>query len=216
MGCQSNMNQIEREIAKILLDAGAVTLRPEQPFTWASGIQSPIYCDNRLLLSHPEARRRVKEAFCHRIKELSPQCGLIAGVATGAIAHGVLVAEQLEKPFVYIRGAAKEHGKQNQVEGKVPPGIEAVVIEDLVSTGNSSIATIEALRNAGAKVSRCFSIFSYGFPEASEKFEKIACRLTPLTNFPILLQIAKESRIISAAQEELLRKFSADPRGWMG
>ncbi|MBI5299331.1 MAG: orotate phosphoribosyltransferase [Deltaproteobacteria bacterium] len=209
------MNQIEQEIARILLDVGAVTLRPDQPFTWASGIKSPIYCDNRLLMSYPEARRRVREAFCHLIKEKIPNVGLIAGVATGAIAHAAWVSDRLTKPMVYIRAAIKDHGKQNQVEGKVTPGIEAVVIEDLVSTGGSSIAAIEALRNAGAKVDHCFSIFSYGFPEALAQFKKINCQLTPLTNFPTLLQIAKEGRIISAAQEKNLLKFSADPWKWL-
>ncbi|MDO8527503.1 MAG: orotate phosphoribosyltransferase [Deltaproteobacteria bacterium] len=205
---------IKQEIAELLLHIGAVTLRPDQPFTWASGIQSPIYCDNRLLMSFPEARRKVKEAFCHCIKEKCPEAELIAGVATGAIPQATLVAERLTKPMVYIRAATKDHGKQNLVEGKVKPGVAAVVIEDLVSTGGSSVAAIEALREAGAKVDHCLAIFSYGFPEASKKFEEIHCQLTTLTDFETLLQVARESRVISAAQENILKKFSADPRGW--
>ena len=210
------MNHIQQEIAQVLLDIGAVTLRPEQPFTWASGIQSPIYCDNRLLMAFPEARRKVREAFCHLIKEKFPSAELVAGVATGAIAHAAWVAERLSKPMVYIRGSAKDHGKQNLVEGKVEPGAIAVVIEDLVSTGGSSAAAVEALRNAGAKADACFAIFSYGFPEAIKKFSEIKCELIPLTNFQTLLQIAKEGRLIKADQETLLKKFIADPRHWMG
>lgn len=203
-----------QEIARLLLEVGAVTLRPDQPFTWASGIQSPIYCDNRLLMSLPEARREVREAFCRLIRKKLPDCELIAGVATGAIPHAAWVAERLGKPFVYIRAEKKEHGKQNQVEGKVLPGSLAVVIEDLVSTGGSSCAAVEALREAGAKVSHCFAIFSYGFPEALKKFEAIQCAVESLTDFPTLLQMAKERRIITAEQVELLKKFSADPRNW--
>lgn len=208
------MNLSQQKIARILLDVGAVALRPDKPFTWASGIQSPIYCDNRLLMSYPEARREVREAFCRLIKENIPDCELIAGVATGAIPHAAWVAERLSKPLVYVRGAAKDHGKQNQVEGKVAPGAVAVVIEDLVSTGGSSVAAVEALREAGAKVEHCFAIFSYGFVEALEKFAAIHCSVQSLTDFPTLLQAAKERRLIRAEQIELLKKFSADPRHW--
>lgn len=208
------MSPIQQRIAEILLEVGCVTLRPDKLFTWASGIQSPIYCDNRLLISSPEARREVKEAFCHLIKEKTIPCELIAGVAIGAIPHSAWVAERLGKPLVYIRGEAKGHGKQNRVEGKVTPGVSAVVIEDLVSTGGSSVAAVEALRESGAKVDHCLAIFSYGFPEAIQKFETIRCKLTPLTDFSTLLQIAREKRIISAEQETLLKKFSLDPWHW--
>lgn len=209
------MNQIRQEIAKILLDVGAVLLRPDRPFTWASGIQSPIYCDNRLLMAYPNARRQVREAFIQLFKEKAADCELIAGVATGAIPHAAWIAERLNKPMVYIRGSAKEHGKQNQVEGKVEPGAKAVVIEDLISTGGSSVAAVESLREAGAKVDHCFSIFSYGVPEALKNFETIHCTLTSLTNFTTLLQCAKEARIINTDQEIILKKFSADPWHWM-
>ncbi|MDP2600251.1 MAG: orotate phosphoribosyltransferase, partial [Deltaproteobacteria bacterium] len=200
---------------RLLLDTGCVTLRPDQPFTWASGILSPIYCDSRLLMAHPDARRQVREAFIELFKEKAADCELVAGVATGAIPHAAWVAEKLNKPMVYIRGNAKEHGKQNQVEGKVELGARAVVIEDMVSTGGSSVAAVEALRNAGAKVDHCFAIFSYGFPEAVKKFEEIQCTLTSLTDFSTLLQVAKESKIIKAEQETLLKKFSADPWHWL-
>jgi len=209
------VSAIKQEIAKILLEVGAVTLRPDQPFTWASGIKSPIYCDNRLLMAYPEARREVREAFCHLLKGKSPNCELIAGVATGAIPHAAWVADRLNKPMVYIRGSTKDHGKQNLVEGKVEGGGLAVVIEDLVSTGGSSCAAIEALRNAGCKVEHCLAIFSYGFPEALKRFEEIHCNLTPLTDFPTLLQLAKERRVISTTQQDLLKKFSADPWHWL-
>ena len=209
------MDFIQQRVAEILLDLGCVTLRPDQPFTWASGIKSPIYCDSRLLISHPEERREVREAFCHLIKEKKIECEVIAGVATGAIPHAAWVAERLNKPMVTIRQEVKGHGKQNQVEGKFSLGAKAVVIEDLVSTGGSSVACVEALRNAGAEVKHCMAIFSYGFPEALPKFEAIGCSLTPLTDFSILLQIAREKRIIRAEQEVLLKKFSADPWHWM-
>lgn len=208
------MDISRQEIARILLEVGAVIFRPDQPFTWASGIQSPIYCDNRLLMSDPQARREVREAFCRLIREKVPDCELIAGVATGAIPHAAWVAERLGKPLVYIRSEKKGHGKQNQVEGKVLPGAAAVVIEDLISTGGSSCAAVEALREAGTRADHCFAIFSYGFPEALKKFEAIQCTVESLTDFPILLQMAKERRIIKAEQIELLKKFSADPRNW--
>lgn len=209
MSPRVKMNATRQEIARLLLEVGAVTLRPDKPFTWASGIQSPIYCDNRLLISFPEARRCVREAFCRLIREKVPDCEWIAGVAVGAIPHAAWVAERLGKPLVYIRGEKKEHGKQNQVEGKVSPGAKAVVIEDLVSTGGSSVAAVEALRIAGAEVNHCFAIFSYGFPEALKKFSDIQCAVESLTDFPTLLQIAKERRIINAEQVELLKKFQA-------
>lgn len=209
------MNAIQQRIAEILLEVGCVTLRPEQPFTWASGIQSPIYCDNRLLMSNPDARREVREAFCHLIKEKGMACDLIAGVALGAIPHAAWVAERLGKPMVYIRKEVKGHGKQNQVEGKVEPGVAAVVIEDLVSTGGSSVTAVEALREAGAKVDHCLAIFSYGFAEALKKFEERHCNLISLTDFATLLQMARERRIIKADQETLLKKFITNPWHWL-
>lgn len=209
------MNASQQRIAHLLFEIGAVVLRPDKLFTWTSGIQSPIYCDNRLLMSDVNARREVREAFCHLIKEKPIGCELIAGVALGAIPHAAWVAERLGKPLVYIRKETKSHGKQNQVEGKVPAGVAAVVIEDLVSTGGSSAAAVEALRGAGAKVEHCLAIFSYGFAEAQKKFAEIHCELTTLTDFPTLLQIAKERRIIKAKEEERLKKFSADPWHWL-
>lgn len=209
------MDVIRQRMAALLLELEAVTLRPDRPFTWASGIQSPIYCDNRLLMSDVDARREVREAFCHFIKEKGLACELIAGVATGAIPHAAWVAERLGKPLVYIRASAKDHGKQNQVEGKVKPGALAVLIEDLISTGGSSVAAVEALRQAGAKVEHCLAIFSYGFEEARQKFAAAQCTLTTLTDFPTLLQIAKEKRLVKADQVDLLKKFSHDPRNWL-
>lgn len=209
------MQLFEQEIARLLLDTGCIMLRPDRPFTWASGIQSPIYCDNRLLISYPNARRQVREAFIQLFKEKAADCELVAGVATGAIPHAAWIAERLNKPMVYMRGLAKEHGKQNQVEGKVEPGAKAVVIEDLISTGGSSVAAVETLREAGAKVEHCFAIFNYGFPEALKKFEEIQCTLTSLTDFQTLLQVARESRIIKADQETILKKFIADPKHWL-
>lgn len=208
------MNQTKQEIARLLLEVGAVTLRLEKPFTWSSGIQSPIYCDNRVLISYPEGRRLVRAGFTTLLKELEPKTELIAGVATGAIPHAAWLAEHHQLPMVYIRGKSKDHGKENRVEGKVTPGALAMVIEDLVSTGGSSVAAIEALREAGVKVNHCCAIFSYGFEEAQKQFNAIHCQLTTLTDFPTLLEAAKETQLIKQEQIDLLMGFSKNPRTW--
>lgn len=209
------MTHLKQEIAHILLEIEAVTFRPDKPFTWASGIRSPIYCDNRLLMAYPDARREIREAFRHVLKEEKIECGLVAGVATGAIPFAAWLAERLAKPLAYVRAGAKEHGKQNQVEGKVMPGAQTILIEDLVSTGGSSTAAVEALRSAGAHCNHCLAIFSYGFSEALKKFEAIQCALHPLTDFSTLLQVAREKRLIRAEQTELLKRFAADPWHWL-
>ncbi|MDL2230758.1 orotate phosphoribosyltransferase, partial [Alistipes sp. OttesenSCG-928-L06] len=164
------MSSIEKEIAKSLLQIKAIKLNPASPFTWASGWNSPIYCDNRKTLSYPAVRKQVYEAFAQVISEKYPQADIIAGVATGAIAHGVLAAEAMGKPFIYVRSAPKSHGMTNQVEGEYTPGAKVVVIEDLVSTGGSSLNAVEALRDAGCEVLGMVAIFTYGFPKAEENF----------------------------------------------
>lgn len=208
------MDHIAQEIARTLLEVGCVSLRPDKLFTWASGIRSPVYCDNRILISDVGARRKIRDAFIHRMKEKNLNPELIAGVATGAIPHAAWLAEHLNKPMVYIRAEPKEHGKENIVEGRVKPGVETIVIEDLVSTGGSSCLAVEAVRKAGAKVHHCLAIFSYGFEMAQKRFADIKCSLTPLTDFSTLLQTAKESRMITAEQVQLIRKFIADPKHW--
>ncbi|MDO8494580.1 MAG: orotate phosphoribosyltransferase [Deltaproteobacteria bacterium] len=208
------MPQSKEAIANILLDIGAVVLRPDQPFTWASGIQSPIYCDNRLLISYPDLREKICDAFLETMCQHNMACDLIAGVATGAIAHAAWIADRLKKPMVYIRSEAKGHGKQNRVEGKVTKGMKAVVIEDLISTGGSSVEAVEALRQSGVTADHCIAIFQYGFPEATAKFKQINCRLETLTDFPTLLKVTKQRGTITAEQEKLLAKFIQNPRGW--
>ncbi len=205
----------KEDVATLLLDIGAVVLRPDEPFTWASGIKSPIYCDNRLLLGYPEARKTVRDGFVALIKTQCPTAEVIAGVATAGIPHAAWVAEALNKPMVYIRQAQKDHGKKNQVEGPLKQGQKVVVIEDLISTGGSSVSCVEAARTSGAVIEHCFAIFQYGFPEAIKKFEEIHCKLTTLTDFATLLSIAKKRGKISTEQETLLQKFIANPWKWM-
>ena len=201
--------------ANLLLDLGAVTLRPGEPFTWASGIRSPIYCDNRLLMGQPNARKKVCDGFLQLISQYCPNAEVVAGVATGAIAHAAWVAHALNKPMIYIRQEAKDHGKQNQVEGPLTQGQTVVVLEDLISTGGSSVACIEAARTAGAVIDYCFSIFNYGFPEAAQKFETAHCTTHPLTDFITLLKVAKQRKQITDEQEKILQKFTADPWHWL-
>lgn len=206
---------MKQEIATLLLDISAVQLKPEQPFTWASGIRSPIYCDNRLLLGYPEARKQVRDGFLQLIQENCPHIDVVAGVATGAIAHAAWVAEALNKPMIYLRQAAKDHGKGNQVEGPLQKGKSVVVLEDLISTGGSSTACITAARAVGAKIQHCLAIFNYGFSEAQEKFDEIGCHLSALTDFATLLGVAKQRKLITADQEKTLQKFTADPWHWL-
>ena len=177
------MTDITRSTAHHLLECKAVVLRPSEPFTWASGWLSPIYCDNRITLSYPAVRTYIKEAFRQTISEQFGTPDLIAGVATGAIAHGALVAEAMDLPFIYIRSAAKEHGRQNQIEGRMEPGRNVLVVEDLVSTGGSSLKAVEAIRKAGGNVAGMVAIFTYGFTEAEKRFRENEVKLCTLSNY---------------------------------
>ncbi|MDR2466283.1 MAG: orotate phosphoribosyltransferase [Prevotellaceae bacterium] len=197
----------ERTIAAALLEIKAVKLSPRKPFTWASGLKSPVYCDNRKTLSYPETRRLICESFAARVAELYPDVQLIAGVATGAIAHGALLAERLNLPFVYVRAAAKSHGLENLVEGELPDRAKVVVVEDLVSTGGSSIAAVEALRRAGAEVLGLVAIFSYEFAAAEENFKNAGCRFDTLSNYSALLNEALASNYISGDEPKILREW---------
>ncbi|MEI6312171.1 MAG: orotate phosphoribosyltransferase [Bacteroidota bacterium] len=206
--------QIAEEVAKNLLQIGAVKLSPQEPFTWASGLKSPIYCDNRYVLSFPEARNLIKNSFASIIKEQYKDIDVIAGVATGAIAHGVLVAEVLEKPFIYVRSSAKAHGLGNMVEGKIEKGNRVLVIEDLISTGGSSLKAIEALREAGAEVIALGAIFTYGFEKATQAFAATNCPFFTLSNYPVLIEMAIQNNYVSAADKDLLMKWYANPEKW--
>jgi orotate phosphoribosyltransferase len=201
-------------IASLLLDIKAVKLNVKAPFTWASGWKSPIYCDNRKILSYPEARKFVSRSFAAYIREHYPDTEVIAGVATGAIAHGILVAEELNLPFVYVRARAKEHGLENLIEGELPENSKTVVIEDLISTGGSSIAAIDALRKAGAQVLGLLAIFSYEFDVAIRNFDVVKCDFHSLGNYSILLKEAVDANYIEEKDLTLLKQWRETPDKW--
>jgi orotate phosphoribosyltransferase len=202
-------------ISKYLLQSKAVKLEPSKPFTWASGWKSPIYCDNRITLSFPDIRTAIRDAFVEKIKQQYPQVEVIAGVATGAIAQGALVAEAMNLPFIYVRSTPKKHGMENLIEGIVRPGQKVVVIEDLVSTGGSSLQAVEALRKAEADVLGMVAIFTYGFPSAEENFKAGHCKLVTLTNYMELLDLALETGYIKADQLDVLKQWRQNPGEWM-
>ncbi|MCK4714016.1 MAG: orotate phosphoribosyltransferase, partial [Candidatus Aenigmarchaeota archaeon] len=188
---------MNREIAKLLLKTKAVTLSTSKPFTWASGIHSPIYTDNRVLLSHPIERRVVIDAFVEEIQNECPDFDVIAGVATSGIPWASWVAEEMDKPLVYVRGKKKDHGRENLIEGRLEKGRKVVVIEDLISTGGSSVSAVEAIRQAGAEVSHCFAIFTYGLKKSVETFKNADCKLITLTDFSTLAELASETGYIT-------------------
>ncbi|MCD7969392.1 MAG: orotate phosphoribosyltransferase [Alistipes sp.] len=206
---------VARDIARALLQIKAIKLSPANYFTWASGWYSPIYCDNRATLSFPEVRGLIARSFASLIEEKYPDADVIAGVATGAIAHGVLAAEALGKPFIYVRSAPKAHGLANQVEGVFEPGAKVVVIEDLVSTGGSSLSAVEALRDAGCQVLGMAAIFTYGFDVARERFSSAGVVLDTLSDYETMIAIAAEEGYVTPHQLDTLRDWRADPSGWM-
>ena len=203
-------------VAEKLLQVNAVKLNPENPFIWASGWKSPIYCDNRKILSFPFIRDYIKSELCNVVFEKFPDAELLAGVATAGIAWGAIVADQLKLPYVYVRPKPKEHGLGNQIEGYCERGQKVVVIEDLVSTGKSSLQVVDVLREEGLEIAGMVSIFTYGFPIASEMFQNAGVTYYPLTDYPTLIQLAVEKQIISPDQLEILLKWQADPAGWKG
>lgn len=205
---------IDKKLAKALMDIKAVLLRPQEPFTWASGWHSPIYCDNRRILSHPELRAQVAQWLADKAMELYPEAEVVAGVATGAIAHGVLAADRMQKPFVYVRPKPKDHGTGSQIEGELAPGKKVVVIEDLISTGMSSLAAVKALRDAGAQVLGMVAIFTYGFDLAAQRFEEDKVRLDTLSNYSALVNVASETGYISSAAKSLLHEWRENPSEW--
>ena len=208
------MTEIGRNVAGYLLKSKAVILEPAKPFTWASGWHSPIYCDNRITLSYPEVRDYIKNAFSELIHLHFPNPDVIAGVATGAIAQGALVADAMNLPMVYVRASAKGHGRKNLVEGKISPGQKVVVVEDLISTGGSSLKAVEALREAGCEVLGMVAIFSYGFQVATDNFEKAGIVLHTLSNYHTLIDVALESGDIKQDQVDLLQRWRANPSKW--
>ncbi len=210
------MAEINRKTASYLLLSKAVILQPAQPFTWASGWQSPIYCDNRVTLSFPEIRNYLKEAFEATILDRFGRPDLLAGVATGAIAQGALVADLMELPFIYVRASAKDHGRKNLVEGRMEPGQKVVVVEDLVSTGGSSLKAVDAIREAGGEVTGMVAIFTYGFPVAEEAFRMAGVPLYTLSDYHTLIDMALETGFIEESQIDLLTRWRENPSAWNG
>ena len=208
------MSQVENKVAEKLLSIKAVKVQPQDPFTWASGWKSPIYCDNRKTLSYPEIRSLIKNELAEIVRQKYANADVIAGVATGAIAQGALVAEMLGKPFVYVRSSPKDHGLENLIEGDLKAGQKVVVIEDLISTGGSSLKAVGALRNAGAEVLGMVAIFTYGFPVASEKFAEANVELTTLSNYNAVLQHLLDTKQIGNAEMETLKKWREAPEVW--
>jgi len=208
------MENSEEKVAQGLLKIGAVKLRPQEPFTWASGWHSPIYCDNRKTLSYPEIRTVVRDAFASVVKAKYPDAEVIAGVATGAIAQGALVADALGLPMIYIRSKAKDHGMGNLIEGDLKKGQKVVVIEDLISTGGSSLKAVEAVREAGAEVLGMVAIFTYGFPVSEAAFKEHQVELTTLSNYNVLIDAALKSGYVKESDVNTLKEWRKAPEKW--
>lgn len=208
---------MEKEIAKALLGIKAVFLRPDEPFTWASGIKSPIYCDNRLILTAPEARDLVEKSIAEKMKEYYPEAEVLMGTSTAGIAHAAIAAHILGMPMGYVRGSAKDHGRNNRIEGRLEPGQKVVVIEDLISTGGSCIDVVEALREAGAEVLGVISIFTYGMKKGLERLAAANVENHSLSNFDTLVEVAAEEKYIAPEDVERLRLFMSNPsdESWM-
>ncbi len=200
--------------AELLLQIKAIKLEPQQPFTWASGWKSPIYCDNRITLSYPPIRNYIREQFARQIEELYGKPDVIAGVATGAIGIGMLVAEYMNLPFIYVRPEAKGHGRKNQVEGVINSGQSVVIIEDLISTGKSSLNAVKALQEAGANIKGLIAIFTYGFNTAEENFKNAGIELHTLSSYEQLIDTAQKTHYINASEAETLKSWRQDPSNW--
>lgn len=208
------MKQTEKLLANKLLQIRAIKLQPANPFTWASGWKSPFYCDNRKTLSHPALRNLIKLQICNAILNNYEGVTAIAGVATGAIAQGALVAEELNLPFVYIRATPKDHGLENLIEGDLKPGSKVVVVEDLISTGGSSLKAVEAIRNAGCHVMGMVAIFTYGFPLAIRQFKEAKVNLTTLCNYDAVIDEALATGYIDESEIKTLQEWRKDPAHW--
>jgi orotate phosphoribosyltransferase len=208
------MKTLEKSVAEKLLKIKAVKLQPNNPFIWASGWNSPIYCDNRKTLSYPQIRSYIKIELARLVLELYPEVEVIAGVATGAIAQGALIADALGLPFVYIRSAPKDHGLENLIEGDLRPKQKVVVIEDLISTGGSSLKAVEAIRKDGSEVLGMLAIFTYGFPEAEQQFKKAKVRLTTLCTYEAVLSEALAVNYITEDDIETLQEWRQNPSTW--
>jgi len=208
------MNRLETIFAAKLLDVKAIKLQPEDPFTWASGWKSPFYCDNRKTLSFPELRTFVKKELTRLISDNFPTANAVAGVATGAIAQGALVADELNMPFCYVRSKPKDHGMGNLIEGELPQGAKVVVVEDLISTGGSSLKAVEALRSSGYEVVGMVASYTYGFPIAEQAFKDADVKLVTLTNYEAVLEVAVKTGYIQQQQIATLNEWRMNPSEW--
>ncbi|MEY5069561.1 MAG: hypothetical protein RLZ47_1423 [Bacteroidota bacterium] len=209
-----NKREIEQKVAEFLLQIKAIKLQPNNPFTWASGWKSPIYCDNRITLSHPTIRTYIRQKLSNLIQEEFGTVDAIAGVATAGIPQGVLVAQELGLPFIYVRSKAKEHGTGSLIEGEFKAGQRVVVIEDLISTGKSSLQAVQALRDAGCLIAGLAAIFTYGFDEAETNFKNAKCPYFTLSNYQALIEYAAEHRMIAETEINLLEKWRENPAEW--
>ncbi|WP_329805135.1 orotate phosphoribosyltransferase [Flavobacterium facile] len=207
-------NNTAQQTAELLLQINAIKLNSKNPFTWASGWKSPIYCDNRITLSFPAVRNYIRDEFVKQIEDKFGRPDVIAGVATGAIGIGILVAEAMGLPFVYVRPEAKKHGRQNQVEGFLQKGQTVIVVEDLISTGGSSLMAVEALRNEGANVKGMAAIFTYGFPISEEKISEAKLEVYTLSNYENLIEKAVEKKYVSEEELETLQSWNSNPSEW--
>lgn len=208
---------MQKKIAEALLSIQAVFLRPEEPFTWASGIKSPIYCDNRLTLTAPEVRTLVEKSLVKVIEKEYPDCEVIMGTSTAGIAHAAIVAHMMKLPMGYVRSGSKDHGRGNQIEGKLEAGQKVVVVEDLISTGGSVLEVVDVLRQAGAEVLGIASIFTYGMKKGIEKLDEAKVKNVSLSNLDVLVEVAAETGYIKPEQKDALLKFRDNPsdEGWM-
>ena len=209
-----NNSEAEQQVAEFLLQIKALKLQPNNPFTWASGWKSPIYCDNRVTLSHPTERTYIRQQLTKLIQDKFGAVGCIAGVATAGIPQGVLVAQELGLPFIYVRSKPKEHGTGSLIEGDVVTGKRVVVIEDLISTGKSSLQAVAALRDAGYEVAGLAAIFSYQFDIATENFNEAKCPFVTLSNYSALIKYAEQNQYITADDAEMLKEWRENPAGW--
>lgn len=209
------MESADKDLARSLLQIKAIQLSPQKPFTWASGLKSPIYCDNRLSLSHPDLRTTIKNMICSRIQQLSAEVNVIAGVATAGIPQATLVAHQLELPLIYVRSKPKGHGRKNLIEGQMLENMHrAIVIEDLISTGQSSLKAVNALREIGIEVVEVISIFTYGLEAAKNAFKEAQCPFYSLTNYQTLLEVAQHNEMILPDERDILRRWRENPQLW--
>ncbi len=210
----NSLNEVEQKVAESLLQIKAIKLQPKNPFTWASGWKSPIYCDNRIVLSHPPIRTYIRQKLAQFIQDEFGAVDMISGVATAGIPQGVLVAQDLGLPFSYVRSSAKGHGRQNLIEGEIVSGQRVVVLEDLVSTGKSSLQAVKALRDVGCNVVGLVSIFTYGFDEASQNFAEAKCPMYSLCNYDALIKVAVEKSYVLESDIEMLEQWRKNPSSW--